>query len=325
MLEYTNSHAWILGFAAILLWSVGYYRFYKRPELYIPKRASVKRMLLSRLIAWGIGVIGIAYISYSLMGPRQPYGIEESYVEISDIYLVFDVSRSMLAEDFPPNRLEAAKEIMLDYVNLKPTARLGIVMFSEKVFTLLPITFDHELVKAAIKEIDIGFLGSGTNIGDGLALAVGRLAQSNARSRIIILLTDGVNNVGSMTPNQAAEIAKSHGVKIYAIGMGGDEDARIPLPGNYLGRRRYQTIPGGSIDEDNLREISSMTGGRHWMAKEAESLRGVFQEIERLERSAVQTDGRVVYKELYYKYLFIGVILLLLSEIMRRYLLREEP
>lgn len=323
-MEFQNPYAWILGVAALLAWTVGYFRPFKKVELYLPRSTGVKRKLFSRFVIYVIGSLSVISLTIALMGPREPLGFEETTVDVSDIYLVFDVSRSMLAEDIPPNRLEAAKATMAEYVNMSPMARLGIVMFSEKVFTLIPLTLDHDLVKSAIDEISIGFLGSGTNIGDGLALAIGRLNQSTAKSKVIILLTDGVNNVGSMTPIQAAEIAKSKGIRIYGIGFGGDEDARIPIPGTYMGRRRYQTIPGGSIDEETLRVISTMTGGRHWMAQEAESLLQVFREIERLERSEVETNARVIYREQYFSYYLWGVLLLLLTELSRRYWLREE-
>jgi Ca-activated chloride channel homolog len=323
MIEFSNPYGWVLGLLVILAWSLAFVGLINKQGLYIPKQIRVHKKIMRRMFVWFVGSCGLALITYSFMGPRKISGFESSQIEVSDIILVFDVSRSMLAEDFPPNRLEAAKSIMIDYVNLKPIARLGVVMFSEKVFTLVPLTSDLEVVKQAISEIDIGFLGSGTNIGDGLALAVGRLAQSDAKSRVIILLTDGVNNVGSMTPIQAAEIARDRGIKIYAIGMGGDEDARIPLPGNFMGRRRYQTIPGGSIDEENLKEISELTDGRHWMATQAESLREVFYEIDRLERSMVESSARAIYEELYLKPLFIGLILFVLSNLLKTVFLRE--
>jgi Ca-activated chloride channel homolog len=325
VIEFINPYGWILGALVLPVWTLSFFgALGQGGGVYIPKQIKLQKNFFLSVGIWLLGLIGIVSLVYSFMGPRRVSGYESSRVEVSDIVLVFDVSRSMLAEDFLPNRLEAAKSIMIDYINLKPLARLSVVMFSEKVFTLVPLTTDLDVVKQAISEIDIGFLGSGTNIGDGLALAVGRLAQADAKSRVIILLTDGVNNVGSMTPTQAAEIARDRGVKIYAIGMGGDEDARIPLPGNFMGRKRYQTIPGGSIDEGSLKEISELTGGRHWMAQQAESLRQVFYEIDRLERSEVDSNSRAVYEELYYKPLLAGFILLLLTFFMRIFFLRDS-
>lgn len=323
MIEYSNPYGWILGLLVIPIWTIAYFGFYSQGDAYVPKQVKLKQTTGYLIGIWIIGLVGLSSLTISFMGPRKVAGFESSKIEVSDIVLVFDVSRSMLAEDFLPNRLEAAKSIMIDYINLKPVARLSVVMFSEKVFTLVPLTTDLEVVKHAISEINIGFLGSGTNIGDGLALAVGRLAQSDAKSKVIILLTDGVNNVGSMTPTQAAKIASERGVKIYAIGMGGDEDARIPLPGNFMGRKRYQTIPGGSIDEASLKEISELTGGKHWMALQAESLRQVFFEIDRLERSEVDSNSRAIYEELYYQPLAIGFLLLIMFYFLKLFVLRD--
>ncbi len=323
MMEFSYPYISILGVICFIAWGIGFLKFGKKPEIYIPSSIPVKRRLVTKFLVFVLGTIAWILLTISAMGPKQSIGYDTNKIEIADIYLVFDVSRSMLAEDFQPNRLEAAKSIMIEYVDMTPQARLGVIMFSERVFTLIPLTTDLDLVKQSISEINIGFLGSGTNIGDGLALATGRLVLSEAKSKVIILLTDGVNNVGSMTPLQAAEIASKNDIKIYAIGIGGDEDARIPLPGDFMGRRRYQTIPGGSIDENNLREISSMTGGQHWMATEADSLRNVFREIERLERTEVDSSSRVIYKEIYLKFLMMGLALLVLVEGIKRFWLRE--
>lgn len=322
-MEFSYPYISILGFICFIAWSVGFLKIGKKPEVYVPSSIPVKRKLAAKSLAFLFGMIAWVSLTISAMGPKESIGYDSNKIEIADIYLVFDVSRSMLAEDFQPNRLEAAKSIMIEYVDMAPQARLGVVMFSERVFTLIPLTTDLDLIKQSIAEIDIGFLGSGTNIGDGLALATGRLALSEAQSKVIILLTDGVNNVGSMTPLQAADTASKNNIKIYAIGIGGDEDARIPLPGDFMGRRRYQTIPGGSIDEENLREISTMTGGQHWMATETDTLRNVFKEIERLERTEVDSSSRVIYKEIYLKFLAIGLIMLLTVEAFKRLWLRE--
>src|SRR5690606_32519325 len=179
--------------------------------------------------------------------PKKPAGFVNDPEEVNDVIFVVDVSLSMLADDFKPNRLEVAKQKIQEFVDLRPTDRIALVMFSEKVFTLLPLTSDLKLVRQAISDLRTGFLGSGTNIGDALALGVARGLQSLAKNKVIILLTDGVSNVGTMTPLQAAEEAKNAGIKVYTIAVGGDGDARIPVPGGF-GRQRFQYIPGGSFD-----------------------------------------------------------------------------
>lgn len=257
------------------------------------------------------------------MGPRKAKGFESDKIEANDLYLVFDVSRSMLAEDFSPNRLEATKRIMTDFVEMRPHDRIGLIMFSERVFTQLPLTTDLELIKKMISEIDIGFLGSGTNIGDALGLGVARLNDSIAKNKILILLTDGVSNVGTLTPVQAAEMAADLEIKIYTIGMGTEGNVKIPLPGTYFGRKRYQTIPGGSIDKQSLEKIAKITGGKYYMANSEEALVQIFEEIEGLERSELDVSSRIIYEELYHFYLFVGGVLFLFAEIYRRHVLKE--
>lgn len=318
-MEYLNPLYSILGVVVFLCWSVGYFKLFKSVELKLPQSTQMKRVLWRRSLFYLVGTAGIALLTFSLMGPRRPSGYQSSLIEANDLYLVFDVSRSMLAEDFKPNRLEAAKKIMSDFVDMRPHDRLGIIMFSEKVYTQLPLTTDYDLVKKMIAEIDIGFLGSGTNIGDALGLGVARLNQSLAKNRILILLTDGVSNVGTLNPLQAAEMARDAGVKIYTIGIGTEGEVQIPLPGTYFGRRRYQTIPGGSIDGENLEKIAELTGARYFYASSEQALTEVFKDIENLERSELEVSAQIIYEELYYKYLVSGFLLLLASELIRRF------
>jgi Ca-activated chloride channel family protein len=251
-------------------------------------------------------------------------GFAKNKIEVNDIFFVVDVSRSMLAEDFSPNRLEVAKEKIAEFVALRPTDRIGIIIFSEKAFTLLPLSTDLKLIKQMVGEIKVGgMLGSGTNIGDALGLAVARGAQSLAENKVIVLLTDGVSNVGFLTPQQAAQEAKEQGIKVYTIGIGGSRDAKIPYGRNVFGRKRYQTIPGGSIDFKTLEEIADVTSGQSFAAQDEKALKDVLSEIEKLERSEIDSSARVIYKEIYLKFLIIGVILILLSELSRRIVFKE--
>ncbi|MBY0414014.1 MAG: VWA domain-containing protein, partial [Bdellovibrionales bacterium] len=206
-----------------------------------------------------------------------------------------------------------------------PRDRIGIVTFAEKVFTLLPLSTDLNLINKMVAQIRLGELGDGTNIGDALALGVGRLIQSLAKNKVMILLTDGVSNVGTLTPLQAAEMAAEQKIKIYTIGIGGAQDARLPIGPNMFGVQRYQVIPGGSIDEKGLKEIAALTGGKFYMARNNKALEGVLDEINKLERTEIEHSGKIIYEELYFKYLLIGVLLLLGTEVSRRLLLREGP
>ncbi|MCY4524041.1 MAG: VWA domain-containing protein, partial [Halobacteriovoraceae bacterium] len=222
-----------------------------------------------------------------------------------------------------PNRIEASKSKIIEFINLKPADRIGIIMFSERVFTLLPLSTDLDLIKDVVGEIRTGFLGSGTNIGDAIGLAVARAANSMAKSKVIILLTDGVSNVGSITPLVAARKAQEQKVKIYTIGVGGNKDAKIPLGKSIFGKTRYQNIPGGSIDMKTLKEISKITNAKSYIAKDSQSLKKVLLEINKLEKTKIDKKERIIYKELYHGYLVLGVTILLMVDLSRRFLLKE--
>lgn len=322
-MEFKNLSWTIVGIIGGIFWIFYYWDVLKRPSIYLPSKY-VKRGYFSifKLISFLVGIVGWGYLSYSLAQPRLPLGYAENKVKVNDIFFVVDVSRSMLANDFEPNRLEAAKEKIIDFVKLRPTDRIGIIMFAEKVFTLLPLSTDLDLISQIVSEIQIGFLGNGTNIGDALGLAVARAAQSLAENKIIILLTDGVSNVGNMTPIQSAEKAADQNVKVYTIGIGGARDAKIPV-GNSRFSKRYQYIPGGSIDLATLEKIAKITGGKDYLAQDPAALAEVLKTISQLEKTEIKTSGKVVYKELYYKYLFIGILLLFLAEVSKKIILKE--
>jgi Ca-activated chloride channel family protein len=304
-----------------ILWMLGIFRTFKKNEIPMSGKASSYLKILRYLVA-GIGLCSWLLLSYAISGPRQPLNFQKNNIEVNDIFLAVDVSRSMLAIDFVPNRLEVAKKKIREFVDLKPSDRLGIVIFSEKAFTLLPLTTDIELIRKVVDQINVGFLGGGTNIGDGLGLAISRLISSQAKSKVIVLLTDGVSNVGSMTAEQAAEYAKKNKIKIYTIGLGTDGNAKLPVGQGIFGMQ-YQTIPGGSYDEESLKTISSMTGGRHYLAKNDQALSNVLGEINKLEKTKIEVSSKTVYEELYYKYYLWGILLLILAQFLRMSLLRE--
>lgn len=322
--EYAHLFTALWGILGLLVWSLSYFNVFKRSEIYLPSGIQEKSSFNARILIWLSGVIAWLLISYSLTQPRIPMGLAKNKIEVNDIFFVVDVSRSMLAEDFKPNRLEVAKEKIAEFVALRPTDRIGLIIFSEKAFTLLPLSTDLKLIKEMVSEINVGgMLGSGTNIGDALGLAVGRGAQSLAENKVIVLLTDGVSNVGFLTPLQAAEEAKQQGIKVYTIGVGGSRDAKIPYGKNVFGRKRYQTIPGGSIDFKTLDEIAKVTNGHSFAAQDEKALSEVLGEIEKLERSEIDSSARIIYKEIYLKYLLLGVSLLFLCEVSRKFVFKE--
>lgn len=323
-MEYKNPLLLWVGVIAAVIWAIDYWKIFQRAQLYFPLNQH-KVPLWKNALRVGLfvaGIIGWGYLSYSLMQPRKPQKFSPSSVEVNDIVLCIDVSRSMLAEDIRPNRLEVAKERIREFARLRPTDRISIVIFSEKVFTLLPLTTDPSLVDKVLSEISIGYLGSGTNIGDGLALSVARAVNSETKNKVIVLLTDGVANVGTMTPMQAAEEAKKFGIKVYTIGLGTDEDAKIPV-GNGIFGTQYQLIPGGSIDYKVLKEISDLTGGKFYPAKSEKGLKDILDDIQKLEKTEIKVNHQVVYDEQYYTFLLMGVALIFGVEVLRRLLLKD--
>lgn len=320
-MEFKNPWLTLLALVLIGAYIANFFQLGKRPDIHLPRQLWKRKLNLKRLLKALLGVVGLSLIGFSLTEPRLPLGYSKNQVEVNDIFIVVDVSRSMLAVDFTPNRLEAAKDKIREFVKLRPTDRIGIVMFSEKAFTLLPLSTDLKLIEQIIDEIKVGFLGQGTNIGDALALAVGRATQSLADSKVIVLLTDGVSNVGNMTPIQAAEQAKTQGVKVYTIGIGQRSNGALLQTGGR--RNRYQRIPGGSVDLETLEKISNITGGKSFYASDENALADVLEEIQKLEKTEIETSAKVIYKELYWNYLALGALFFLLSEVFGLLFLRE--
>ena len=318
-----SSKIWIIvGLLGAILWIIDYYQLFKKPEITLSNKIIQKKINFFKHLFFIVGVSGWVLISFSLMGPRKASHFSEEEINANDIYFVVDVSLSMLADDFQPNRLEVSKTKIKQYISMIPKDRIGIIIFSDNIFTLLPLTTDMNLINKMVKEIKVGFLGGGTNIGDAIGLAVARLTKSLAKNKIIILLTDGVSNVGTMTPQQAAELAFAEKIKIYSIAVGGKKDARIPI-GNGNNVRSFQTIPGGSYDVKTLNEISIRTGATSFVANNEKALSGVFKKINSLEKSKQKIKNRVLFKELFYNYLLLGVCLLVGVELSRKVLLRE--
>lgn len=322
MISYETPMYALFGIVFLILWTIGFWKLFKKPQIFFPARKKQKLLTIFRGLLFVVGVVGNLYITYSLTSPRMPIGSAKGEIDVKDIFFVVDVSRSMYADDFYPNRLEVAKKKIIEFIDMKPSDRIGIIIFSESVFTLLPLTTDLELIKRVVSTIDAGFLGSGTNIGDALALGVLKSKQSVAKSKVIIFLTDGVSNVGTIHPLQAAEEAKKENVKVYTIGIGGKKDAKIPL-GISNGKQLYQGIPGGSIDLETLNQISHIANGKSYFAGNENALKSVFEEISHLEKSKVEAHQKTIFRELYHQYLFIGLAVLLFVELVRRFVFRE--
>ncbi|MFY7993002.1 MAG: VWA domain-containing protein [Bacteriovoracaceae bacterium] len=321
-MEYKAPFLALVGIVAFIFWSIEFWKIGQKALITLPRAHRSGFKLTLRIGLYLAGLIAFGFLSYALTQPRVPHKFSPSSIEVNDIVLCIDVSRSMLAEDLKPNRLEVAKEKIRQFAALRPTDRISVVIFSEKVLTLLPLTTDPTLVDQVLSEISIGYLGSGTNIGDALGLSVARAVNSETKNKVIVLLTDGVANVGNLTPMQAAEEAKKHNIKVYTIGLGTDGDAKIPTGNSFFGKQ-YQLIPGGSIDYKVLKDISDLTGGKFYPAKSEKALQEILTDIQSLEKTEIKVQNQIVYDEKYFDALRNGIILLVLVELIRRLLLKE--
>ena len=239
-----------------------------------------------------------------------------------DIVLCLDISGSMLAQDFTPNRMEAAKNVASEFIDNRPTDRIGLVIFSGEAFTMCPLTTDRNVLKTQLYNVQSGLLEDGTAIGSGLATGVDRLRNSPSKSKVIILLTDGENNGGLIDPNTAKEIAKSVGVRVYTIGMGTEGFAPVPVqtPAGVVMQREKV-----NIDEKLLNQIATETGGRYYRAKDNESLKNIYNEIDKLEKSRIEVTSIRRYTEQYFPFALAAAILLLIELLLRWTILRKFP
>ena len=231
--------------------------------------------------------------------PRSSSQAERIDTEGIDIVFAMDVSTSMLARDFTPDRISAAKDIAIEFISQRPSDRMGIVVFAGESYTQCPLTTDRATLINLMKEVQTDLIEDGTAIGNGLATAVARLSTSDAPSRVIILLTDGVNNRGEITPLTAAQIAQTYGVRVYTIGIGANGVASNPVVTPWGIETRNIEV---EIDEDLLKEVAKSTGGRYFRATDNTKLSEIYAEINQMEKTKTSIDSFPVYKELYPKY-----------------------
>lgn len=233
----------------------------------------------------------------------------EQSVEGIDIMMSIDISTSMRAEDLEPNRLLAAKEIAGEFIDARNSDRIGIGVFARESFTVVPPTIDHQLAKDMLETVDMGMVRDGTAIGVGIATAINRLRNSDAESRIIILLTDGMNNAGEIDPITAGELAATYGIRIYTLGVGSRGTAPYPIDDPVYGRR-YQNV-AVEIDEDMLRQIATLTGGNYYRATTTDELSEIYTEIDQLETTEIEEILYRDYEDRYAPWLLSGIILLI--------------
>jgi Ca-activated chloride channel family protein len=277
-----------------------------RPAAGPAERLWVARLPLTlRSVCLGAWIVAAA-------GPRVGSARAELHSEGISIVLALDLSSSMLAEDFAPaNRLDVARRTAIDFVRARASDRIGLVAFAGQALTQVPITTDYPVLEEAIRHLRIGILEDGTAIGTGIATAANRLRRAPGKSKVIVLLTDGVNNAGTVDPRTAAQAAATFGIRIYTIGVGTEGEAPVPTGQGPLGLR-YQTMPV-KIDEQLLGEVARTTGGRYFRATDAASLTNIFDEINRLEKAPVQHLVYRRYDEAYRWPLGLGLLVLALE------------
>lgn len=267
-------------------------------------------------------ILGISALILALARPQSTSSWENIATEGIDIVLALDISGSMLAEDFKPNRLEASKDVAMEFIAGRPDDRVGLVVFSGESFTQCPLTTDHAVLMNLFQDIKSGMIEDGTAIGLGLANAVSRLKDSKARSKVIILLTDGVNNQGEIAPVTAAEIAETFNIRVYTVGVGTIGTAPYPFRTSF--GVQYQNIEV-KIDEEVLQEIANMTDGKYFRATNNQKLKEIYQEIDKLEKSKIEVREFSRKTEEYLFWAILAGLLLMFEAILRITIFKNNP
>ena len=275
-----------------------------------------------RHLPFVLRVLAIVFIIFAIARPQLSDSWRSENTEGIDIMIALDVSTSMDLPDFKPNRLEVAKQMSIEFIRNRPNDNIGLVVFAGESFTQVPLTTDHAVLINMLNAVNFGMIEDGTAIGLGLANAVARVKEGPARSKVVILLTDGENNRGDITPITAGEIAQTFGVRVYTIGVGTEGEIRVPIQ-TPLGVR-YQTIVE-HFDEEPLKEIARMTGGLYFRATDNVSLRTIYQQIDELEKSFIRVSEFSNKEENYHIFTLLAFILLALEIILRNSYLKSKP
>lgn len=328
--DITFAYPWVLFLLLIL--PVLIYWYWKKNEQITPAVTfsslklfdDVPKSIREKLIHVPaiLRILALAFLIVAFARPQTFSSGENIYTEGIDIAMVLDISGSMLAEDFKPNRLEAAKKVIDDFIKGRTSDRIGLVIFSGESFTQCPLTIDYSVLRNLLSEIYSGMIEDGTAIGNAIANGVNRLKDSKAKSKVMILLTDGVNNAGEIDPITAAQIAQKFGIRIYTVGVGTMGEAPYPFQTPF--GKRYQMVPV-EIDENLLKQIASITGGKYFRATNNRKLIEIYEEIDRLEKTRVEVTSYQHAKELYFSWALGGLILLFAEFGLSKFYLRKLP
>lgn len=268
-------------------------------------------------------IVAIVLFIIALARPVEEHSESETTIEGVDIVLAMDISGSMLAQDFKPDRLEASKAIAAEFVADREGDRISVVAFAGEAFTQCPLTSDRGAVQTSLSRLRSGVIDDGTAIGNGLATAINRLRESSAKSKVVVLVTDGVNNSGQISPRMAADIARDLEVKVYTIGVGRRGQAPMPAMDPY--GNVMMVMADVEIDEDVLREIAKVTGGKYFRAENSDALTKIYEEIDQMEKSKVQVTDYISYEELFLSWVLWGVLLLIVELLFSRVVLNRLP
>lgn len=318
---------WLLVIPAFMLVHYVYIELSgRRPHLRVPDikfwKAGGRSVLgVIRHLPFLLRTIALVMIIIAIARPRSSTKMDKIDTEGIDIVLAMDVSTSMLARDFTPDRISAAKDIAIEFISQRPSDRMGIVVFAGESYTQCPLTTDRATLINLMKEIETGLIEDGTAIGNGLATAVARMQNSDAKSRVVILLTDGVNNSGEITPQTAADIAKTYGIRVYTIGVGANGTAPYPVMTPWGIQMQNVEV---EIDENLLKNIAETTGGRYFRATDNTKLSEIYSEINKMEKARTTIDSFPIYKELFTGFALIALACLLL-EVLISFILRRLP
>ncbi len=275
-----------------------------------------------RHVPFVLRIAALALLIVAIARPRDSKNFEKIDTEGIDIVLDMDVSTSMLARDFKPDRIGAAKDIAIEFIASRPTDRIGIVVFAGESYTQCPVTTDRITLINMMKEVQTGLIEDGTAIGNGLATAVARLKDSDAKSRVVILLTDGVNNRGEIAPETAAEIAKTYGIRVYTIGVGAKGEAPYPVQTPWGVQVQNMQV---EIDEALLQKIAETTGGKYFRATDNTKLMEIYGEINKMEKNRTTVDSFPVYSERFMLFALLALAALLLELFFKYVVIKRLP
>ena len=324
MSNLTFAHPWfLLGLVLVPLMVAWYLWRYRKQEAALQHSNlslfdGIGQSLRVRLrwLPYALRCLAVGAMVVALARPQSQLSRQEMTVEGIDVVLAMDISGSMLAEDFKPNRLEAAKKVAADFIEGRKNDRMGLVVFAGEAFTQVPLTIDHQVLLKQLGAVKSGLVRDGTALGDGLATAINRIKDSQAESKVIILLTDGVNNQGSVDPLSAAEIAALYNIRLYTIGVGARGKAPFPFRDQF-GRVHYQNIDV-EIDEDLMKQMSAATGdGQYFRATNKKALEQIFDQIDEMETSKIDVTQYAQTRDEHQPWLWLAAIALLLEALLR--------